>query len=460
MTTVVDDSRVELLSQREESRYITERPKSRELFERAKKSLLGGTPNTWMNVWVGPFVPFVKEAKGAYITDVDGHRYLDVCLGDTGAMFGHSPEAMTKAISDQAGRGLTTMLPSEDSIWVGKELERRFHLPYWQVFMTATDVNRFAINAARELTGRKLIVCMNGTYHGSVAETLVFQIGGVTTHFPGSMGPLLDDPTQMTRVIEFNDVDELEQALSPRDIACVITEPVMTNVGIIYPEPGYLEALRELTRRFGTLLLIDETHSICHGYAGITGDWNLEPDLFCLGKVIAGGFPAAVMGLSKEVGEKLMKRIPWHNFFGFGGTLSGNPLAVAAIRANLEHVMTKEAYDWTIPLAKRMEDSLSKTIKDAALPWYVCRIGCRVEFRFRPTPPKNGGEALGDFDAVDLLEVGFTGPVEKLFHLYFANRGILMTPFHEMSLVSPQMTADDIDLYTKVFAECVNEMVR
>lgn len=456
----IENSKINRIIEREESRYLEERPKSKALFERAKKSLLGGVPMTWMNVWPGLFPIFVKEAKGTHLTDVDGHRYLDLCLGDTGSMFGYSQTAVHEAIRDQMPKGMTHMLPTEDSIWVGEELKRRFKLPYWQIVMTATDANRFAIHAAREVTGRKLTLVYNGCYHGSVDEALVFIFEGTPMINPFGMGLPYDEP-ELTRVIEFNDIDELEKALSPRDIACVLAEPVMTDAGIILPEPGYHEALRDLTRQFGTLLILDETHTLCAGPAGLTGEWDLEPDMFVSGKGIAAGLPAAVLGFSEEIGDKLNARIPWQNFFGFGGTLSGNATAVAAMRAALEHVITQSNYDKMIPLAKHLEKGIEKIIEDADLPWYVARLGCRVEFRFRPTPPKNGREALFEEDASnqgDLLKDGLTGPLEKLIHLYLANRGILLSPYHDMALISPETTSDDVDHYLKTLGECVNEL--
>jgi len=257
------------------------------------------------------------------------------------------------------------------------------------------------------------------------------------------------DLSPTTRVIQFNDIDALEAALSPQDVACVLCEPAMTNVGIIFPIPGYHEALRELTRRFGTLLIIDETHTICGGPAGLTGVWNLKPDILTLGKPVAGGFPAAVMGLSQPVVDRFLVGLPSEWAMGLGGTLSGNALAVAAMRATLENVMTEAAFEHTIPLAERLNDGIDEIIKAAGLPWYVLRLGCRVEYRFRPTPPRNGAEAVAAYD-VDL---------DKFIHLYFTNRGIIITPFHSMMLISPQTTVEEVDRHNQVFRECVDELV-
>lgn len=440
--TTIDRSRIKMLIEREESRYVAQRPKSQALFERAKASFLGGVPMSWMRRWVGPFPIFVKEANGTYLTDVDGHRYLDLCLGDTGAMFGHSPAATAEAIADQVRRGITSMLPTEDSIWVGEDLARRFGLSYWQIYMTATDANKFALRVARQTTKRNLILVFDGCYHGSLDDTLVnYRRERIMGQPP--------DLALTTRVIQFNDLDALEAALSPRDIACVLCEPAMTDVGIIYPVPGYHAALREMTRRFGTLLITDETHTICGGPGGLTRAWNLEPDILTLGKPIAGGFPAAIMGLSQKVAEKFLTRPPEGWDMGLGGTLSSNALAVAALRATLEHVMTKSAYDRMIRLAERLTNGINGMIKAADLPWHVLCLGCRVEYRFRPTPPRNGEEAIAAYD---------TG-LDRLVHLFSLNRGILLTPFHSMMLVSPETTAEDVDFHNRVFSEFVNELL-
>jgi len=440
----IDRTKIKMLVHREESRYVEERPKSQALFERAKASLLNGVPMSWMHRWAGPFPIFVKEANGARLTDVDDHRYLDLCLGDSGAMFGHSPAATVNAIMDRAGKGMTSMLPTEDCVWVGENLARRFGLPYWQIYMTATNANRFAIRVARQTTQRNLILVFDGCYHGSLDETLVNYRRERIMGKPPALA-------LTTRVVQFNDIDAVQAALSPRDVACVICEPAMTDVGIIYPTPGYHAALREMTQHFGTLLIIDETHTLCAGPKGLTGAWNLEPDIFTLGKAVAGGFPAAVMGISSEVSERFLGGLTSREWdMGLGGTLSSNALAVAALRATLEHVMTDSAYAHMIQLAEQLEDGVDRTIKTASLPWHVIRLGCRVEYRFCPTSPQNGAEAINAYD----LEL------DELAHLFFVNRGILLTPFHDMMLVCPETTTEDVDLHNKVFSEFVDELNR
>lgn len=454
--------KVKVLLAREEERYAAQRPKSKALYEQARRHFVAGVPMTWMRIWPGAFPIFMREAEGAWLTDVDGHRYLDLCLGDTGALLGHSPPEVIEPLAGRLRRGITALLPTEDCIWVGEELSRRFGLPYWQVLMTASDANRMALKVAREVTGRKLTLVFNACYHGSVDESLVVDFFGNMMNIPGSMGPAVDDPVRITRVVEFNDVAALEEALAPGDIACVIAEPVMTNVGIIHPQPGFHAALRELTRRYGTLLLIDETHTICGGPAGMTGELGLEPDMLTLGKPVAGGYPAAVLGFNREIGEQLSGRLPWYNFFGFGGTLSGNAAALAAIRATLACLLTPESFAHMIPLARRMEEGLAAIIAAKKLPWYVARIGCRVEFRFLPEAPRRGIDALAgdvEYNAVDLLTEGLSGPLEILIHLYCTNRGILLSPVHDMALVSPATTAADVDRYVAVVRELIEELM-
>jgi glutamate-1-semialdehyde 2,1-aminomutase len=342
------------------------------------------------------------------------------------------------------------MLPTENAIWVGEELKRRFGLPYWQVAMTATDANRFSIRLARQITKRPYILVFNWCYHGTVDETFVTLNHGRPGSRPGNIGPAVD-PATTTKVIEFNDLPALEAALAPGDVACVLAEPAMTNIGIIHPDPGYHEALREITRRTGTLLIIDETHTICTGPGGYTRAHHLQPDLLTIGKPIAGGFPAAAYGFTDHVAELITANTDKEtaDVGGIGGTLSGNAMALAAIRATLGSVLTQAAYDITIPLAERFTTGVKSVIDEFALPWNVTRLGCRAEYWFRPAPARNGGEAAAATD----------GELDRYMHLYALNRGILMTPFHNMALIAPTTTEADIDYHTQVFREAVQALV-
>jgi len=443
-------TRLASLMQREQQRFVEGHPKSKTLFERAGKSLLGGVPMNWMVKWAGAFPPFVREAQGAHFYDVDGHRYVDLCLGDTGAMTGHSPSATVRAIEEQARHGITLMLPTEDAIFVGEELQTRFGLPYWQFALTATDANRFSIRLARQITGRPKILVFNWCYHGTVDETFITLKDGVVRARRGNIGPPVD-PAVTTRVVEFNDLAGIEQALAARDVACVLAEPALTNVGIVHPEVGYHKALRELTRKFGSLLILDETHTICAGPGGYTRAENLEPDFLVFGKPIAGGVPGAAYGFTEEIA----KRIADHQSLedcdvgGIGGTLAGNALSLAAMRATLTQVLTREAFDRMIPMAERWTAGVQQAIAEFAVPWNVARLGCRAEYMFSPQLPKNGTEA---HDAMDF-------ELERFMHLYAMNRGILLTPFHNMALMSPQTEASDIDQHSRVFREAVRELV-
>ncbi|MGE5413283.1 MAG: transaminase, partial [Syntrophomonadaceae bacterium] len=349
----IDRSRLKDRLAAELVRFEETHPRSRALFERAKASLLGGVPMNWMVRWAGAFPIFVAEAEGAHFMDVDGRRYLDLCLGDTGAMTGHSPAASVAAIEERARRGITFMLPTEDAVWVGEELARRFGLPYWQTTLTATDANRFAIRLARHVTRRPRILVFDWCYHGTVDETFAtLDDGGRVVARDGNLGPPVD-PAVTTRVVEFNDVPALERELSHGDVACVLAEPVMTNIGIVHPEPGFHAALREATRRTGTLLILDETHTICAGPGGYTRAHGLAADILTIGKPLAGGVPAAVYGLSADVAERVRRAtdLATADTGGIGGTLAGNALSLAAMRATLESVLTEEAYARTIPLA-------------------------------------------------------------------------------------------------------------
>jgi len=446
----ISRERLHSLMQSEQQKFISERPKSKALFERARKTLLGGVPMNWMAKWAGAFPPFVREAQGAEFFDVDGHRYVDLCLGDTGAMTGHSPAATVAAVRQQVARGITLMLPSEDSFWVGEELERRFGLPFWQFALTATDANRFSIRLARQITGRPKILVFNWCYHGTVDETLITLENGRSKARRGNIGPPVD-PSVTTKVVEFNDIAALEQALQPGDVACVLAEPALTNVGIVLPDPGFHQSLRELTHKCGTLLIIDETHTICAGPGGYTRAENLAPDFLVLGKPIGGGVPGATYGFTQRVADGIAARqnLEDCDVGGVGGTLAGNALSLAAMRATLEKVLTQTAFDHMIPLAERWTKGVATAIAKFGVPWNVTRLGCRAEYLFSSRTPRNGGEA---HDAMDF-------ELERFMHLFAMNRGILLTPFHNMALMSPATTEEHIDQHTKVFREALQALV-
>ena len=423
-------------------------PKSGEIFERAKGSLLQGVPMNWMVKWAGSYPVCVATAKGAKFTDVDGNEYLDLCLGDTGSMVGHAPDAAVKAITEYVKQGTTFMLPTEDAAWNGEELQRRFGMKYWQFATSATDANRFVLRLARQVTKKPMIIAYNWCYHGTVDETvaIIDEHTGKTIAKPGNLGPQCD-PAITTRMIEWNDIPALEAALKIGDVACVLAEPVMTNCGIVHPDPGYHDALRALTKKYGALLIIDETHTICTGIGGCTKEYNLKPDMVVIGKTIASGIPAAAYGFTEELGNLIVKEIPKEvcDIGGIGGTLAANALTMHAVKATLSEVLTEDFYARNIPLAKRFNEGIQSVISEFNLPWNTTQLGCRTEYWFRKEPAKNGGEAEA---AVDFQ-------LDQYMHLASLNRGILMTPFHNMALICPSTTVADIDRHTAVFREIV-----
>lgn len=449
-TNVIDRTRLAKLISQEEELFEKTHQRSKELFEKAKEHLLAGVPMNWMVKWASPYPVFVAEAKGANFRDVDGNEYVDLCLGDTGAMTGHSPEGSVKLISEQITKGITFMLPTENSLWVAEELSRRFGLKYWQFTLTATDANRFALRIARQLTGRPYVLVFNWCYHGTVDESFITLVDGKPQARKGNCGPQVD-PVKTTKVVEFNDLEALEKALAPQDVACVLAEPVMTNIGIVHPAPEFLNKLRELTKKTGTILILDETHTICTGPGGYTGAHGLKPDMLTIGKPLGSGIPGAVYGFTDDIASRIRERtnVEDCDTSGIGGTLAGNALSIAAMRATLEHVLTEEAYTKTIPMCNRFVEGVEQAIAEFKLPWIVKQLGCRAEYWFRETPPLNGGEAAAaaDFE------------LDRYMHLAALNRGILMTPFHNMALISPATTYSDIDKHTEVFRESVKQLL-
>jgi glutamate-1-semialdehyde 2,1-aminomutase len=447
----LDRARLQTLMDREIQQFRDDHPKSLALFERARGSLLAGVPMSWMVKWAGGFPIFVETAAGAHFTDVDGHEYVDFCLGDTGAMAGHGAPATVTAVERQLhGRGITHMLPTEDAVWCGEELQRRFGLKYWQFTLTATDANRFAIRLARMVTGRPKIAVHDFCYHGSVDETIAtLAPDGHVEPREGNQGPPVD-PALTTRVVPYNDLPALEAALSFRDVAVFLIEPALTNIGIVLPDPGYLEGVRELTRKYGTLLIIDETHTICAGPGGYTRAFGLEPDVLVIGKTIGGGIPVGTYGFSEELGDRINAMLEPDNsdVGGVGGTLAGYALSLAAVRATLGEVLTEAAFEKMIPLAERWTAGVDDAIHARNIPWHVTRLGCRAEYHFLPEPPRDGAAQWAASDP----------ELERFLHLYVMNRRILMTPFHNMALMSPATSEADVDAHTVAFAAALDEL--
>jgi glutamate-1-semialdehyde 2,1-aminomutase len=446
---VIERQRIADLVAAEQQRFIDLHPRSAERAGTASKHLLGGVPMPWMTRLPGSFPLYFAEAHGARITDVDGLEYVDFCLGDTGAMVGHALPQVADALAAQARRGITTMMPNDDAPWVAGELASRFGLPVWQIAMTATDANRFVLRFARHITGRPKVAVMNWCYHGTVDEAFaVLGSDGTVQARPGSLGPPIH-PSHTTAVVEFNDLAGLEAVLELGDVACVLMEPALTNIGIVLPDPGYLAGVRELTQRYGALLVIDETHTICVGPGGATKAWGLAPDFLVVGKTIGGGMPVAAYGMTNEVAARLA--VPLSNdsidTSGVGGTLTGNALAMAAVRATLSSALRATDFDHMVPLATAWTEGVERSYTAVGLPWHVQQLGARAEYWFCP-PPRNGSDAAAGIDA----------ELDRFMHLWAMNRGVLMTPFHNMALFSPHHTGADVDTHTAVFAAAVRAL--
>ncbi len=450
--TAIDRDRLAVLLDDERRLHVQRSPRSRELYDEADH-LFGRVPMTWMNKWSGGHPLYLATAHGNRITDVDGNEYIDFALGDTGAMAGHSPEATVAAVQERIGveGGITTMLPSADAEWVAADLTRRFGMPLWSFALTATDANRWALRLARMVTGRPKVAAFSFCYHGSVDETFVQMGPGGTTELRrgnvGAPGSISDT----TRVVEFNDLDSVEQALAHRDVAVLITEPALTNIGIVLPEPGFLEGVAELCTKYGTLLLIDETHTISAGPGGCTAAWDLKPDIFVIGKSIGGGIPSGAYGITERVAE-MVRDHPDADLIdvgGVGGTLAGNVLSTAAMHATLEHVLTDDAFAHMIDLATHFREGVEATLEKYDVPWSISQLGARAEYRFTAPAPRNGTESAHAED----------DELDEYLHLFMSNRGVLMTPFHNMALMCPVTTRADVDLHTRLFDQAVARLV-
>ena len=435
----------------EDQRFLETHKKSGELFAIAKDSMPNGVPMSWMSKWPGAYPVFVAEAKGASFVDVDGNTYIDFCLGDTGSMTGHSPEATVAAIREQVGRGLSAMLPTKDAADVSTELAKRFGVPLWQFTVSATDANRHVIRYSRLITKKSKIIVIDRCYHGSVDETFAtLDASGKTVSREGNIGaPIELDKT--TRVVPFNDLDAMKKALQQNDVAAILMEPAMTNVGIVLPASGYLKAVEKLAREFGAKLIIDETHTISVGPGGMTAQLGLQPDFLTIGKAIGGGFPTGAFGMSAEIAQEIKSQVELEviDTGGVGGTLAANALSLAAMRATLTKVLTEENFEKMIKLGTRWADGVEKVIEKYKLPWSVNRLGARAEYMFSAKSPTTGREAAdaGDFE------------LEQYIHLRMLNDGFLITPFHNMALISPDTTAADVDAHTQAFDKMCGELI-
>ncbi len=450
----IDNARLAGLFAAEAARFTLAHPRAAQLAERAGASLVGGVPMSWMQRWASPVPPYAVSARGAEIIDVDGLHYLDLALGDTAAMAGHAPAPLSRAIAAQMENGVTTMLPSEAAIDAAEELTRRFGLPLWQLCLTATDANRFVLRIARAITKRPKILVHNWCYHGTVDETFAIArpggAAGAAQSRPGNTGPQVD-PGLTTRVVEINDLAATEAALATGDVAAILIEPALTNIGIVLPDPGYHAALRELATKHGALLIADETHTISLGPGGATGAWGLAPDLLVIGKAIAGGLPGAAYGMRRELAERVSAELQRDEIDtgGIGGTVSGSVLSAVAIRTTLREVLTDDAFPQMIAAANRWADGVEEVLQRRGVGWSVTRLGARAEYHFTPEAPQSGGAAAA----------AVHHEMERYLHLHALNRGIIMTPFHNMALFSPATPADAAAQHSEAFDAAIATLI-
>jgi len=446
-----DAGRLDALIARETERFNADHPRSRELFEAAGRHLLNGVPLNWMRRWAGPYPLYAVEAHGAHVRDADGRDYVDFCMGDTASLFGHGREAVAEALGTRLRTGASMMLPTADAVRVGELLAERFGLPIWQFAVSATDANRFTLRLARAVTGKRKVLLFNGCYHGNLVEALVASENGIAASSPEMVGHEVD-PRETTEIVEFNDLDAVERVLKAGEIACVMTEPALTNCRIVLPEPGFLAAVQDLARRHGALFSLDETHTICCDPGGYAGAHGVMPDMLTLGKPIGGGVPAAAYGMSEEVADRVrdMMARTGPGIFAIGGTLTGHALALAGMRVMLEEVMTEATFADMFRAAEAIEMGVAEAMEKHGCRGHVTRLGARVAYDPFSLASTSGRDAMSATNET----------FDRLLHLYMLNRGLLLTPFQNMCLVAPQTSGDDVALHTRLLDDLLGELSR
>ena len=446
---MINRQAIHQMREREIAGFIAANPKSK-AHAKSAQGWFQGVPFHWMLDWSSPFPIVAQEASGATLTSIDGQVFDDFCLGDTASMFGHSPAPLAKAIAAQAGQGLSYMLPTAKGAELGSMLADMFGLPQWQVTTTASEANRAVIRWCRGITGRDKILIFNGCYHGAVDDVFIDLRDGRAVNRPSLIGQV-QDLLPTTVAIEFNDVDALASALRGGDIACVLAEPLMTNIGMVRDTPGFLTELRRLCDETSTILVFDETHTISSGYGGHSNMHGPKPDILVVGKSIGGGVPCAVYGFTEEIAKRMAalnaSRPAGHS--GIGTTLSANAMAITAMHAMLGQVITRDAYAHMLSMADRLVAQLNGVISTHALDWHVSHVGARVELVCSAIPPRNGSEARAVMDHA----------LESTIHLYLVNRGILLAPFHNMMLVSPVTQAAQVDRLAAELNSALTELL-
>ena len=447
---MIEAHRIDALQRREERLYRERHPRCAALAAAAAPRFLYGLPMHWMRDWPVPHPLFVARATGARLECADGHRHADFCLGDSGAMYGHSPAPVAQALAAQSANGLTAMLPGERLAATGEALRQVFGLPQWQLALSASDANRFVIRWARAVTGRPRVLVFDGCYHGTVEDTLVDLAPDGKTLARASLLGQLHDLASGTVVVPFNDEAALERALARGDVACVLTEPALTNCGMVLPLPGFMAAVQAHCRRHGAWFVLDETHTLSTGLGGYARGRGLAPDVLVVGKAVAGGLPCAVYGFTDALAERMQaaKAASPEGHSGIGTTLSASLLTLAALHANLTQVMTADAHRRMDAGAARLSTGLQAAIDRARLPWCVVRLGARVELQFRERPPVDAAQARS----------AMSDELSRTLHLYLLNRGVIVTPFHGMWLVAPSTGTAELDRAVRALDDFVSEL--
>ena len=451
-TSGIHPERAQALAEAENARFVAERPRSMALQEQAQQSMPRGVPMAWMDDLYDHPPVWVAHGAGATFTDVDGHTYLDLYVADMSAFCGHAPAPGPEAVARQMKLGNQFLLPGEDAIAVAEHLAARYGLPKWQFTSSATQANTEVIRLARELTGRQTVLLFDGKYHGEGDATLVVSQGGEVVPESRGLPPWI---TTQARVVAFNDVAAVRAALAPGDVALVLAEPAMTNVGFLLPQPGFHDALRRLTREAGTLLAIDETHSLVCSYAGLAREWGLEPDFLVVGKSIAAGVPLAAYGMRDEIAALIAPPEEARVVSGAvvdevatGGTLFGNALSMAAGRAALLEVLTPDAFARTAALGERMGAGLRAAIERAALPWSVVQHGAHAFYFFVPEPPIDGAGSRAADDP----------GLRALIRVFMANRGVWESGWWLGPTLSVAHSPADVDRYVATFDDFLTEV--
>jgi glutamate-1-semialdehyde 2,1-aminomutase len=409
-----------------------------------------GVPMGWLRTSYDHPPLFIESAKGSRLRDVDGHEYADFNIGDMSMFTGYGPAPVVEAVSRQVALGSQYLLPTEDSIWVARELARRYGFPLWQFTLAATSANTEVIRIARSATGRGKVLFFDGKYLGHFDDVLVqVEDGRLVPEKDG----LPHDVTARTLVVPFNDLEALERALASREVAVVITEPALTNnVGLLLPDDGFHEGLRQLTRATGTLLAYDETHTQVVGPGGLTRRWRLVSDFVTVGKSIAAGIPLGAYGMTEDMGEVLQRPAGGDDErpeVAVGGTLFGNPVSMAAARAAMSEVLRDDAYAHSQRLGSRLADGLSEVVAASGLAWTTHRFWPRSGLSFSAAMPRTSSEALETFDE----------PLRRLMRVYLANRGVWDAIVGAGPTCSVASTDEDVDSYLRAFSELIGELV-